>query len=279
MPIYKNATVLDSILANCKSIGAKSVILVCRPEQLLQLKAKYGDVLTFSKRGELDRVITMFYITVSSRYYDKYDNTFFNLIYGAKIFSEASKESFGVDYSNYFLLIDPRHIFDPVVNTRIFNPIKEYLYNGFGGDMVFAHEGKYLPNHSYALLTVNTVKTLWEKIRVLIKEEHISKLDFSKLNLAELYNKIKIPDRVFNLQISTFDLFVWEDYVKLLSHIQSSSEDLREFFYRCCKFDPEVLSKSKFFKPILELPFDQKIIDFNPSARHWYKTRKELRKK
>lgn len=253
--------------------------MVCKPEQLLQLKSKYGEVLTFSRHGELDRVITMFYITVSSRYYGKYDNTFFNLIYGARTFTEAVKDSFGVDYAQYFLLIDPKHIFDPTLNTRVFNPIKTYLYNGFGGDMLFGHEGVYLPNHSYAFLQTPTIRTLWEKVISLIKEHHISPLEFSKLSLSELYDSIKTPERVYNLQIPTFNITTWEEYVQLVHHIQYSSQDLREFFYRCCQFTTDSLLKSKMSKSLLECPFDQKIVTFNPSTKLWFKTRKELRKK
>lgn len=277
-PIYKTATILDSILSNCRFAGVKSVILVCKPEQLLYLKSRYGDVLTFNKKGELDRVITMFYITVSSRYCGKYDTVFFNLIYGANILSETTLDSFGVEYSNYYLLIDPRHIFDPIINTRVFNPIKEYLYNGIFGDMLFAHEGIYLPNHSYSFITTATVKALWAKIKSLIKEKNITLLEFYKLTFSSLYNELKVPERVFNLQFPTFDLFTWEDYVNLISYIQSSSQDLREFFYRCCQFNIETLSKSKFSRPLLEIPFSQKVIEFNASTKLWNKTRKELRK-
>lgn len=252
---------------------------MCRPEQLLHLKGKYGDVLTFSRRGELDKVMTMFYITVSSRYFNKYDTTFFNLIYGARTFTEAVKDSFGVDYSQYYLLIDPRHIFDPILNTRVFDPIKAYLYNGYGGDMLFSRDGHSLPNHSYAFLQTPAIRALWEKIRGLIKEQRISSLDFSKLDLPKLYGELKSPERTFNLQVPTLDVFTWEDYVKLVHHIQNSPEDLREFFYRCCQFDTDVLAKSKMHKPLLECVFDQKIVNFNSSTKLWYKTRKELRKK
>ena len=140
--IYKNITLLDVLIAQCKNLNVNTVILVCRPDQILYLKYKYGDVITYHKEKDLYKVINIIYITVSNRYYNKYDTVLFNLIYGAYIMNTAISDSFNVEFSNYYLLIDPRHIIDPTVSAAAYSPMREYLYSKQRqGEMILSKEG------------------------------------------------------------------------------------------------------------------------------------------
>jgi len=220
----------------------------------------------------------MFYITVSSRYFNKYDTVSFNLIYAAHIFNAAVLDAFGVNYSDYFLLIDPRHIFDPTIYPGIFSAIRNYLYT-HTGDMVFAHSGVNLPNLSYCFVNINTINDMWKNIIQYIREKKPSSKEFAEITFSNLYLSIKAPERVFELIFNTFNLNTWEDYVKLVYFIQSSEENKRESLYKRCTFSKVELNFRKSSKNIIiDTPFSQKVINFNTSSKNWWKKRREIRK-
>ena len=279
--IYKNVTILDAIIAQCKHLNVNTIILVCKPDQILYLRYKYGDAITFLKGKDLYKVINILYITVSNRYYNKFDSILFNLIYGAYILNSAVLDSFGVEFSNYYLLIDPRHILDPTVPAAAFTPIREYLYSKQKqGEMIFSHEENRLRNYSYSFIKTETIQVIWNTFKKFIREDKISKIDFAKLTFDKVYDSIKTPDKIFNLQIPTFDLYTWNDYVTLLSYIQAREEDYRENMFKNCNFKRTTLTTVQDTKNIIhEPPFVSKVVNFNNSTKLWHKKRMELRNK
>lgn len=242
------------------------------------MKSKYGDTLYWIKDKEIVKTITMFYISVSTRYFQKYDSVTFNQIYGAYIFNSAVLDSFGKDFSKSFLMIDPRHIFDPTIPAVTYDYIKQYYY-GSTGDMMFAHESVKLPYHAYSFISIDVIKKIWEEMTTLIKVDKMLPTEFAKLTLPDFYNEIKEPERVFELQFKTFDLGTWQNYVELISHIQNSLEDSREYLLLRCKFNKTILSFRRISDfSLLDTPFSQKIVDFNNATKSWYKRRLEIRK-
>lgn len=279
--IYKNITLLDVLIAQCKNLNVNTVILVCRPDQILYLKYKYGDVITYHKEKDLYKVINIIYITVSNRYYNKYDTVLFNLIYGAYIMNTAISDSFNVEFSNYYLLIDPRHIIDPTVSAAAYSPMREYLYSKQRqGEMILSKEGTRLRNYSYSFIKSETIQVFWNTFKKFIREDKISKIDFAKLQFDKLYDSIKTPEKIFNLQLNTFELYSWKNYVDLLSYIQEQDEDKREYMYRSCNFVKTTLTSIQDTKNIIhEPPFATKVLEFNNSTKLWYKKRMETRNK
>jgi len=268
---------LDLLILHCKQLNANSIVLVCRPEQIVYLKSRYGDVLYWNRNAEIYKTITMFYISVSTRYFGKYDSITFNQIYGAHIFNNATLDSFGRDYANSFILIDPRLLFDPLTKMQIFEHIRSYFY-GSKGDMLFSKQEERVPHYAYSILTVETIKQLWNILSTTVKNKP-SIIEFAKLDLKHFYDQIKQPERIFELLFPIHHLGQWQEYVELLSSIQNASEDERELLYMRCMFNKTVLSFRRFsLNNIVDTPFSQKIVEFNNSTKAWSKRRLEIRK-
>lgn len=275
--MYKDVTILDCMILQCKLLGANSIIFVCRPEQMPYLKSRYGDVIVFFKDEIILKTITMLYVTVASRYFKKYDSVMFNMVYGAKVFKDAIFDSFGVEYASQFLLIDPRLLMDPMATVKYFEIIRKYFTMNLKSDMLFEHNDNIFPYHSYSFISPSTITALWTKIREKVIQKTTPE-DFSTLTLTDLYKEIKTPDRVFKFQSNLYKLGMWKDYVALLNFMNECTEDEREFFYRRCQFSKQTLSFRRTYRDFeITTPFSQKIVDFNSESKNWYKKRQAIR--